>query len=201
MKQLIRLFCLSCAFFFFSQSVQATVVTLYNGFSPADEFNRAGFMGVGEGRYNGEPIDIDQGFAFRIPGSEQVRLTDVTLGLRRYFDYGIDGLHVSVNSHDPDRPPFHPNGNPGGPDFDDVLFSEIVPLSGGYSVISVAPDTLLDPGFWYWILLSIPETSPGSMVGWHSGWIDMPEQEYSPYLWGELFTGSVVPGGEQWSMH
>jgi len=161
---------------------------LYDGFGPNNTFNTGGFAGVGKQTYNGSPIDVDQGFAFKTPTGSMLILTGIDLGVRRYF--GSNTLDVWITAHNPN----YPFDSDGAPDLNTVLFAQRIDnFANGYQVLSANPNLQLEANTWYWLVLSMPESQPNQLIGWHGGMNPFLLKPGDPFMKSERYTGSAVP--------
>jgi hypothetical protein len=178
-------------------SAVSAPIIIYDGFGPDDTFYPYGFTSIGKVSYDSEDADAHKAFGFQLRNLNDPVIARIDFGVRTYFNYGFDGLDVSIYPHDPSRPPWHPNAAAGGPEFHRPLFYENVMLAGGSEIISVKPNLPAEPHKWYWVVLSLNEPLPKSLVGWHAGLTPLNEQQHEPYYFGEYYIGPPVPGGEQ----
>jgi hypothetical protein len=161
---------------------------LYDGFGPNNTFNTSSFASVGKGTYNGSSIDVDQAFAFKTPTGPKLNLTGIDLGVRRYF--GPNTLDVLVTAHNPN----YPFDSDGAPDLNTVLFAQRIDnFASGYQALSINPNLQLEANTWYWLVLSMPESQPNWLIGWHGGMNPFLLKPGDPFMISERYTGSAVP--------
>ena len=164
---------------------------LYDGFGPNNSFNTTSFSGVGGGRYNGSPIDTDQGFGFKTPTGSMLILTGIDLGVRRLW--GSNLLAVWITAHNPN----YAFDSDGAPDLNTTLFAQRISLIGGpvsgYKVLSLTPNLQLEANPWYCVVLSTPEMPYGWLVGWQAGLKPFNLKPGDPFMMSERYTGSAVP--------